>query len=118
MLNDDYDSFIQSKKRYCHIKGLAYCSLTTEGCELVKNFGYLGPAPSVSPRTRSVDHLGFRSVLAQPAAIMSWDSYIDNLIAQTKDPSGGAHCDRACIIGKDGSKWTTDGHGCALKVVL
>jgi len=41
---------------------------------------------------------------------MSWDSYIDNLIAQTKDASGAAHCDKACIIGKDGSRWTTSGH--------
>ena len=47
---------------------------------------------------------------------MSWDSYIDNLIAQTKDASGNAHCDRACIIGLDGSQWTTAGHANALKV--
>ena len=47
---------------------------------------------------------------------MSWDSYIDNLIAQTKDPSGNAHCDKACIIGMDGSQWTTAGHANALKV--
>ena len=47
---------------------------------------------------------------------MSWDSYIDNLIAQTKDTSGNAHCDRACIIGMDGSQWTTAGHPSALKV--
>ena len=48
---------------------------------------------------------------------MSWDSYIDNLIAQTKDPSGSAHADKACIIGIDGgAKWTTDGHPCALKL--
>ena len=52
-----------------------------------------------------------------PRVAMSWDSYIDNLIAQTKDASGGAHVDRACIIGLDGgAKWTTDGHGCAYKV--
>ena len=47
---------------------------------------------------------------------MSWDSYIDNLIAQTKDASGNAHCDRACIIGMDGSRWTTAGHANALKL--
>lgn len=41
---------------------------------------------------------------------MSWDSYIDNLVAQTKDSSGAVHCDKACIIGKDGSRWTTSGH--------
>ena len=49
---------------------------------------------------------------------MSWDSYIDNLIAQTKDASGSAHCDRACIIGLDGSAWTTAGHASALKVSI
>jgi len=43
---------------------------------------------------------------------MSWDSYIDNLIAQTKDASGSEHCDKACIIGIDGgAAWTTAGHG-------
>ena len=48
---------------------------------------------------------------------MSWDSYIDNLVAQTKDGNGTAHCDRACIIGLDGgAPWTTAGHVNALKV--
>ncbi|XP_020621626.1 profilin isoform X2 [Orbicella faveolata] len=48
---------------------------------------------------------------------MSWDSYIDNLIAQTKDASGETHCDRACIIGLDGgAAWTTAGHANALKL--
>ena len=48
---------------------------------------------------------------------MSWDSYIDNLVAQTKDASGTAHADKACIIGIDGgSAWTTAGHANALKV--
>eukprot|EP00794_Sanderia_malayensis_P005639 gene5639-6335_t len=47
---------------------------------------------------------------------MSWDSYIDNLIAQSKDAAGNAHVDRACIIGKDGAAWTTTGHANALKV--
>ncbi|KAK3105672.1 hypothetical protein FSP39_003034 [Pinctada imbricata] len=48
---------------------------------------------------------------------MSWDSYLDNLIAQTKDSSGTAHCDKACIIGLDGgAPWTTDGHANALKL--
>lgn len=42
---------------------------------------------------------------------MSWDSYIDNLIGHTS----GA-CDKAAIIGQDGSKWTTDGHSEVLKV--
>ena len=49
--------------------------------------------------------------------IMSWDSYIDNLVAQTKDTSGTAHADRACIIGLDGgAPWTTAGHACAFKL--
>jgi len=47
---------------------------------------------------------------------MSWDSYLDNLVAQSKDASGETHVDKACIIGQDGSKWTTDGHGNALKL--
>ena len=48
---------------------------------------------------------------------MSWDSYIDNLIAQTKDSSGATHSDRACIIGLDGgAPWTTAGHPNALQV--
>ena len=48
---------------------------------------------------------------------MSWDSYIDNLLAQTKDSSGTAHADRACIIGLDnGASWTTAGHPNAMKV--
>lgn len=48
---------------------------------------------------------------------MSWDSYIDNLIAQSKDATGATHVDKACIIGLDGgAKWTSDGHASALKV--
>ncbi|XP_015769032.1 PREDICTED: profilin-like isoform X3 [Acropora digitifera] len=48
---------------------------------------------------------------------MSWDSYIDNLIAQTKDASGKAHCDKACIIGLDGgAPWTTSNHPNALEL--
>ena len=51
--------------------------------------------------------------------VMSWDSYIDNLIAQSKDSSGTAHIDRGCIIGLDGgAAWTTAGHACALKVSI
>ena len=50
---------------------------------------------------------------------MSWDSYIDNLVAQTKDASGTAHADKACIIGIDGgAPWTSSGHACALQVIL
>lgn len=43
---------------------------------------------------------------------MSWDPYIDNVVSQT----GTQHCDRACIIGLDGSAWTTSGHPNALKL--
>ena len=50
---------------------------------------------------------------------MSWDSYIDNLIAQTKDASGVVHCDKACIIGLDGgAPWTTAGHASAFQVLV
>lgn len=48
---------------------------------------------------------------------MSWDSYIDNLIAQSKDSSGGTHIDRGAIIGIDGgAAWTSAGHGSSLKL--
>ncbi|XP_029186222.2 profilin-like [Acropora millepora] len=48
---------------------------------------------------------------------MSWDSYIDNLVAQTKDASGTPHCDRACIIGLDGgAPWTTAAHANAIQM--
>jgi len=42
---------------------------------------------------------------------MSWDSYIDNLLGQCT-----GHADKGCIIGYDGSKWTTDGHANAIKI--
>ncbi len=41
---------------------------------------------------------------------MSWDSYLDNLVAQSKDSDGKEHVDKAIIIGIDGAKWTTDEH--------
>ena len=48
---------------------------------------------------------------------MSWDSYLDNLVAQTKDASGTAHCDKVCIIGVDGgAPWTSAGHAHGLAV--
>ena len=47
---------------------------------------------------------------------MSWNDYIDNLIAQSRDSFGNPHVDRACVIGLDGSKLTTDDHPNALKV--
>jgi len=42
---------------------------------------------------------------------MSWDSYIDNLMGQCT-----GHADKGCIIGQDGSKWTSDNHASALKI--
>ena len=48
---------------------------------------------------------------------MSWDSYLDNLIAHSKDATGSTHIDKCCIIGIDGGgKWTTDAHPNALKL--
>lgn len=47
---------------------------------------------------------------------MSWDSYIDNLITNTKDGSGSINCEKACIITLVGNKLTTDGHASALKL--
>jgi len=48
---------------------------------------------------------------------MSWDSYIDNLVAQSKDGGGQTHVDKACIIGIDGgAQWTSNDHPSALKV--
>ena len=47
----------------------------------------------------------------------TWDSYIDNLIEQSKDQSGLAHVEKACIIGLDGgAKWTSNQHPCGLKL--
>lgn len=48
---------------------------------------------------------------------MSWDSYIDNLVAYCRDATGDCHCDKACIIGLDGgAKWTSDTHAKAFKL--
>lgn len=48
---------------------------------------------------------------------MSWDSYLDNLIAHTKDNTGTAHADRCCIIGLDtGAPWNSSGCANALKL--
>lgn len=44
---------------------------------------------------------------------MSWDSYIDNLVAQCQD----GNCDKGVIIGLDGgAPWTTPGHAKALAI--
>ena len=47
---------------------------------------------------------------------MSWDSYIDNLLSQTKDNNGTTHSDKACIIGIDGTSWTSATHANAMKL--
>lgn len=41
---------------------------------------------------------------------MSWDSYIENLCAQSADGSGTQHCIKGVIIGMDGGAWTTNTH--------
>jgi len=41
---------------------------------------------------------------------MSWDSYIDNLIGHSAE-----NTDKACIIGLNGTCWTTSAHAKALK---
>jgi len=46
-------------------------------------------------------------------SVMSWDSYIDNLMGHSK-LGDTCQIDKACIIGRDGSAWTTAGHACAL----
>ncbi|XP_071177614.1 profilin-like [Mytilus edulis] len=51
--------------------------------------------------------------------LQSWDAFIDNLIAHSRDARGFEHMDKACIIGLDGgAKWTTDSHQKALKLSL
>ena len=48
---------------------------------------------------------------------MSWDSYIEDLIARSKDAGGVEHIDKVCIIGLDGgAPWTTASHANALKL--
>ena len=56
------------------------------------------------------------SVMVVMMVAGSWDSYIVNLIAQSKDASGTAHVDRAAIIGLDGgAAWTSSSGANALK---
>jgi len=48
---------------------------------------------------------------------MSWDSYIDNLVAQSKDSSGTVHVDKAVLFGLDGGAlWTSNSHANSLKI--
>lgn len=47
---------------------------------------------------------------------MSWDSYLDNLVAYCVDGNGRSHADTGCIIGMNGAKWTSDAHKNALKL--
>jgi len=46
---------------------------------------------------------------------MSWDSYIDNVIAHS-NLSGTNQIDKAAIIGQNGSLWTSHTHASALKL--
>lgn len=50
---------------------------------------------------------------------MSWDAYLDNLVARSKDAQGAEHVDRACIVGLQdgGSLWTSAGHARGIKVL-
>jgi len=43
---------------------------------------------------------------------MSWDQYLDSIIAYAP-----ADCDKAAIIGKDGSIWTTAANGKGMNVM-
>ena len=47
---------------------------------------------------------------------MSWNLYIDILLDFSKDEEKNCHVDKACIIGKEGAKWTTDEHQSAIKI--
>jgi len=47
---------------------------------------------------------------------MSWDSYIDNMIEQSKDEKGNTHIDKASIFGLDTNTWTSATCEKALKV--
>ena len=50
--------------------------------------------------------------------IMSWDQYLDNLVAQSRDSTGANHVDKACIVGIDGgARWTSDSHAHGMKVI-
>lgn len=51
---------------------------------------------------------------------MSWDPYLDNLIARSKDGTGAEHVDKAVIIGLQdgGAAWTTAAHKNAMKVYI
>lgn len=42
---------------------------------------------------------------------MSWNSYIDNVIAH-----GAGNIDKACIIGQNGSLWTDHTHAAGIKL--
>ena len=44
----------------------------------------------------------------------SWNTYLDNLVAQSKSADGSIHTDKGCIFGLDGGAWTTTSHQYAL----
>ncbi|TRV45019.1 MAG: hypothetical protein EWV53_09120 [Microcystis panniformis Mp_MB_F_20051200_S9] len=46
-----------------------------------------------------------------------WDSYIDNLIAQSNDSSGKAHCGKVAIISLDnGASWISPNYPGSLQL--
>jgi len=47
---------------------------------------------------------------------MSWNAYIDSIVDNTIDSAGTKHCDKAAIVGLNGSMWTTSEHEKALKL--
>jgi len=47
---------------------------------------------------------------------MSWNAYIDAVCEHSKDEQQKVHCDKAAIIGMNGSMWTTSDHAKALKL--
>ncbi|WAR14438.1 PROF-like protein [Mya arenaria] len=93
-----------------HVGGVKYQFLRVEDDKLVlakkKDQGAL--SIQVSKTAIVIGHLpegGQQGNLNKGIDLtMSWDSYIDNVIAQ----SGTGNCDKACIIGLDGgTAWTT-----------
>jgi len=47
---------------------------------------------------------------------MSWNAYIDSICDNTADNAGTKHCDRAAIVGLNGSCWTTCDHSKSMKL--
>lgn len=53
----------------------------------------------------------------QPEEVYMWDSYLDNMIQQSKDSTGKSHCDKAAIISLDGgASWTSPNHPSGIQI--